>query len=82
MQNNYDSPASTSGLFVIDDGKALLKQHSWDYAGKLTYRINDRQTIESSVFGDPSATNSGPWTNLNVANTTAISSQFEPNVPS
>ncbi|HXY00388.1 MAG TPA: carboxypeptidase regulatory-like domain-containing protein [Candidatus Limnocylindrales bacterium] len=71
--NNYDSPGTNSGLFTLTDGKALLKQTSWDYAGKLTYKINSVQTLESSVFGDPSHTNAGPWTTLTAANLTTNS---------
>lgn len=72
-QNNYDSPGTNSGLFTLMNGKALLKQTSWDYAGKLTYKISSAHTLESSVFGDPSHTNVGPWTTLTAANDTTNS---------
>ena len=71
--NNYDSPGTNSGLFALTNGKALLKQTSWDYAGKLTYKINNVHTLESSVFGDPSHTNTGPWTTLTASNLTTNS---------
>jgi hypothetical protein len=64
---------TNSGLFTLLNGKALLKQTSWDYAGKLTYKINSAHTLESSIFGDPSHTNSGPWTTLTASNDTTNS---------
>ena len=71
--NNYDSPGTNSGLFALTNGKVLLKQTSWDYAGKLTFKINNVHTIESSVFGDPSHTNSGSWGTLTAADLTTNS---------
>ncbi len=35
---------------------------SMNYAGKLTYKITDRTTLELTAFGDPSKHNSVPWT--------------------
>jgi hypothetical protein len=70
---NHVAPASTSNLFNLLNGQADRRTTSLDYAGKLTYRINDRHTIESSVFGDPSTTNVAPWSTLNAADTTILS---------
>jgi hypothetical protein len=40
---------------------ATIPQISYDYSGKLTWRVSDKHTIESSVFGDPTRqTSSGP----------------------
>jgi Carboxypeptidase regulatory-like domain len=39
------------GLPVLPN--STIGQTSYDYAGKLTWKINDANTIESSVFGDP-----------------------------
>ena len=44
---------------------AVIPQISYDYAAKLTYKLNDKHVIETSVFGDPTretsnAPNGGP----------------------
>lgn len=44
-------------------GKADVKNVSYDYSGKLTWKLNDSHTIESSVFGDPTR-DSGPYATL------------------
>jgi len=56
-----DSNTSPIGLFALSGGKPfVLRAFSNNYAGKLTYKLNDKHTIESSVFGDPSRNNQGP----------------------
>ena len=35
-----------------------------NYAAKLTYKINDKNTIEGSVFGDPETSNVYPWNRI------------------
>jgi len=67
------APAITSQLYVIDHGKVDRRKNILDYAAKLTWQINDKNTIESSVFGDPSHTNNVPWFTLNTNNTSANS---------
>jgi len=67
------SPAVGSGLYSIYNGGLSRNVTSYDYAGKLTYRINAQHTIESSVFGDPSHTNTVPWSTLNAEDTTVNS---------
>jgi hypothetical protein len=42
-------------------GNVTLKTTSYNYAGKLTYKLSDKHTIEGSVFGDPSYWNTAPW---------------------
>jgi hypothetical protein len=42
-------------------GNVTLKTWSYNYAGKLTFKLNDKNTIEGSVFGDPSNWNFAPW---------------------
>ena len=54
------------------------RQLSLNYAAKLTYKLNDKNTLEGSVFGDPTTTNQFPWRRLvegitGVPNTTAFS---------
>jgi len=54
------------------------RQLSLNYAAKLTFKLNDKNTLEGSVFGDPTTTNQFPWRRLvegitGVPNTTAFS---------
>ncbi len=68
--HQYVIPAVGSGLFTIYkgySGQLDRVTNSKDYAGKLTYKINNSHTLESSVFGDPSYTNHVPWATLNAA---------------
>src|SRR6266851_2017864 len=42
-------------------GKRTIPQISYDYAAKLTFKLNDNHVVESSVFGDPTReTSAGP----------------------
>jgi Carboxypeptidase regulatory-like domain/TonB dependent receptor-like, beta-barrel len=69
------APAVTSGLFAIYGNNLQYRTFSNDYAGKLTFKINNSNTIESSIFGDPNSRNTGPSLNfLNADNTTVNSS--------
>jgi hypothetical protein len=43
------------GLPVLPE--STLGQYAYDYSGKLTWRIGDRHSVESSVFGDPTREN-------------------------
>lgn len=45
----------------------------YDYAAKLTWKLNDRHSIESSITGDPTHTNVAPFNTLNIGNTSANS---------
>jgi len=73
INNQYVAPAATSNLFSLYNGELQRSKTSYDYAGKLTLKINDRHTVESSVFGDPSRTNNVPWSTLNAADKTVNS---------
>jgi Carboxypeptidase regulatory-like domain len=70
--NAYFQPALGSGLYAESP---LIDRDTtrYDYAGKLTFKINDRQTIESTVSGDPSHTNPTAFSTLNIDNTSANS---------
>lgn len=66
---NYPTPPSITdtvtqapvGLFAFRNGKPfVLRTFVNNYAGKLTYKLNDKHTVESSIFGDPSRNNQGP----------------------
>lgn len=74
--HQHVAPAAGSGLFSIYKGEVDRRTNSYDYAGKLTFKINDRQTVESSVFGDPSHTNHVPWSTLN-ATDTSVNSKWD-----
>src|SRR5438309_220798 len=73
VNNQYVAPAVGSGLFTAYNGQLQRTKTSYDYAGKLTFKINDRHTVESSVFGDPSHTNNVPWASLNASDKTVNS---------
>jgi hypothetical protein len=68
----YFAPARGSGLATINP---LVDRDTtrYDYAGKLTFKINNSHTVESSVSGDPSHTNSSAFSTLNIDNTSANS---------
>ncbi len=70
---DYEAPVVGSGLFNILKGEADRRTNSYDYAGKLTFKLNDQHMVESSVFGDPNWTNHVPWRTLNTGNTTSFS---------
>jgi len=68
------SPAFGVGLNDFYPGGVQYRTFSEDYAGKLTFKINNSHTIESSVFGDPNTTNTAPpYTLLNAEDTTVNS---------
>lgn len=45
-------------------GALTGRQLSYNYAAKLTFKVNDKNTIEGSVFGDPAHSNRFPWERL------------------
>jgi hypothetical protein len=71
-----DAPAVGSGLFTIYKGQFTQWRDTWQWAGKLTWNINDKNTIESSAFGDPSETNNVPPPGLWNANNTTVNSHW------
>ncbi|MGA8223688.1 MAG: carboxypeptidase regulatory-like domain-containing protein [Candidatus Acidiferrales bacterium] len=42
-------------------GTVQLRELSYNYAAKLTFKLNDKNTLEGSVFGDPTYSNFAPW---------------------
>jgi hypothetical protein len=55
-------------------GSATLAQISYDYAAKLTFRLNDKHVIETSIFGDPTReTNGAPNAFLDTFSKTSYS---------
>jgi hypothetical protein len=60
-QTHQISPPGFGNFLLGEvDGRTL----TYNYAGKLTYKFNDRNTLEGSVFGDPAHTNHFPWARL------------------
>jgi hypothetical protein len=48
------------------EGNSILgpqqnRELSYNYAAKLTFKLNDKNTLEGSVFGDPTYSNLAPW---------------------
>jgi hypothetical protein len=70
------APSAPVGLFTQLGGRPIYTRF-WtnNYAAKLTYKINDRNTFETSVFGDPTSTNSSAFRAVNAQNNTVFSSQ-------
>jgi hypothetical protein len=69
----YFAPAINSGLFTIYNGLVDRQTTRWDYAGKLTFKINNSHTLESSISADPSHTNPAPYATLTANDKTANS---------
>ncbi|MBZ5722171.1 MAG: TonB-dependent receptor [Acidobacteriia bacterium] len=70
--HNFWNAPPGAGIF----GTQEQRTNAYDYAGKLTFKINSRHTIEGSVSGDPAHTGTGqltPPANLAVANNTGFS---------
>ena len=70
--NAYFQPALGSGLYAQSP---LIDRDTtrYDYAGKLTFKLNNSNTIESTISGDPSHTNPTAFSTLNIDNTSANS---------
>ena len=68
----YFAPAAGSGLAAVSP--TIDRQTTrYDYAGKLTFKINNSHSVESSVSGDPSHTNPTSFSSLNIDNASANS---------
>jgi len=73
-KDTYAPPnVSTVGPTVNFNQAQRVNTYNW--AGKLTFKINDANTVEGSAFGDPSHTNTGRvlGKSLNVFNNTGWS---------
>jgi hypothetical protein len=71
--NDYESPALGSGLYTLTNGNLNRRTNTYSYAAKLTYKITDSTTVESSVFGDPAHTNHTAWSTENIPNESGYS---------
>ncbi len=65
--------AEGSGLATIYGDQTHRRKYTKNYSAKLDLNINASHQLNFSVFGDPTTTNSAPWTTLNIQNTTANS---------
>src|SRR5216683_657418 len=72
--HDYWAPAVNSGLFKIYNGKLNRITTRYDYAGKLTFKINNSHTLESTVSADPSHTNTTAFATLTANDKSANSS--------
>jgi hypothetical protein len=62
-----------SGLFTSTKGLVDRSTTRYDYAAKLTFKINNSHTLESTISADPSHTNPSSFSSLNIDNTSANS---------
>lgn len=71
---NYQQFANLHGLIAAPllGTNVTIPTFTQNYAAKLTYKINDNNQLEGSVFGDPSTTDMGP--NFSPVSTPALSS--------
>lgn len=60
--------------FLVDVNREFERRSfSRNYAGKLTLRLSDAHQVESSIFGDPTATNNTATRSRSVFNPTSFS---------
>ena len=67
----YSLAPQVSALY--QHGPYTLRTNTYNYAGKLTYQLNDRHQLNFSIFGDPSHTGNSPWRSLTADNNTRFS---------
>ena len=72
VSRNIVQGAAGSGL-LKQLGQHAQRTRTLNYAFKLDYTINPNNTLNFSIFGDPSVTNLSSFSSLNIDNTTAFS---------
>jgi len=62
----YDQLATMHGVTGVSAlPNATLGQYSYDYSGKLTFKLSNNHVVETSIFGDPTReSNFGPNSTL------------------
>ena len=60
--DNFDQSPAQFGLSKL--GVMELRTNTYNYSGKLTFKVNDNNQVESSVFGDPAHTSYGAFLSL------------------
>jgi hypothetical protein len=72
LSDQYVQYPINSPLF--NGGKTTdLRTYTYSYDAKLTWKLNDSHQLESSVFGDPSHTGTGPFDRLTTHDNTVNS---------
>jgi hypothetical protein len=56
--DQFSNQHGVTGFSALPE--ATVSQTTYNYAGKLTWKINDRNSIETSIFGDPTRENNAP----------------------
>ncbi len=72
IARNIQIGASNSGLFTLL-GKHTARTRTLNYAGKVDWNINQNNSLNFSIFGDPSKTNKSSFFTTNIDNATAQS---------
>src|SRR6267378_1810657 len=72
LADQYVRYPTNSPLFNGGTAKKL-RTYTYSYDAKLTWKVNDSHQFESSVFGDPAHTGTGPFDNLITHDNTADS---------
>jgi hypothetical protein len=69
--NQFPDLHGVTGLPVLPN--ATLGQYSYDYSGKITFKLSNNHVFETSIFGDPTReSNFGPNSTLGaIGNTTS-----------
>ncbi len=69
----YDQFATMHGVTGLSPlPNATLGQYSYDYSGKLTFKLSDNHVFETSIFGDPTRESDfGPNATLATLSTTS-----------
>ena len=72
----FVEPVPGTGLYTETGGTIARKDTIWDYSGKLTFQLTANQSIEGSVFADPTHSNLSSWQTLNINNTSTNTTQM------
>ena len=71
----YNQFADLHGAFSFPlvGAQSSLDQIAYNYASKLTLKLSDKHQVESSIFGDPTRSNTGPFQTLETFSDTTFS---------
>ena len=75
LTQNYNRANPNAPAASVAIGTKQYNTTSVNWAGKLTYKLNDRTTLEASSFGDPSRHNAVPNT-LSTSNVLSATSSY------
>ena len=73
INDRFVHAPSVDGLSAL--GNIKDRVYTYNYAAKLTYRLNDKHQLEGSVYGDPAHTNTSAWRRTTTDNNTGFSKQ-------